>query len=310
MIALVFYGEKADNQRVVIKLKRRGIATRLTNDCESLCALYGFASWIAPRNIFIRLLKPFIQNLGDIVAQCDFHREIANLRQAREDFAPLDFIQIPEVYNTSGITDYIVMEYIAGTHVLPTDTMMDIRLDYMEKFTTFMAYSYLFNAIQNTDLHAGNIIFTPAGFGIIDYGMAIQLSDEMHDVVLSIAGTIKGDTPLHEIDFIDTFKHIFSPPLDPDEITDRAAVENLCIAISQPLLDAVDLDELNIMDNLDKLAVHLRRPIALHADCYKTILSISMMGQKIAILGPDYNNAAELRAIEIRALKRAFALIM
>jgi predicted unusual protein kinase regulating ubiquinone biosynthesis (AarF/ABC1/UbiB family) len=299
-----------DTEELIVKLKRRGIDARLQADCQSLKALYSYAAWLAPRNIFVRLLKPFINNINDIASQCDFSTEIRNLRQAKEDFAPLDFIRIPTVYNKA-TTDpkAIVMEYINGTHTLPADTPLEKRIEYMEQFVTFMCFTYMYNTIQNTDLHSGNILFLPNGLGIIDYGMAIQLSDELHEIILTLISTIKGDRQPHEIDYIETFKHTFVPPLCKEEMDDVDAVEEICMSIGIPLFDAIDLDELNLMDNVEQLSTHIKKPIVFHPECYKIILSISMMGEKYAIMGPDYTDDKEFKEIERRGLARALSII-
>jgi predicted unusual protein kinase regulating ubiquinone biosynthesis (AarF/ABC1/UbiB family) len=310
MIALVFKGYDADGTPVIIKLKRRDITNRLKKACESVVALYKFISYWYPKNIYVRVLKPFITNIDDIIEQCDFACEISNMKKAKEDYEPLDFIKIPIVYNESPTeTDYIVMEFIDGTHTLPDATTEDERLEYMEKFGTFTTYAVLYNALQHTDLHSGNILFTPTGLGIIDFGMATQLSDEIHEVILSIAEIIRDQTPLHEIDVIDSFKDIFVPPLNKAEITDIVRVEDIIISIAQPLADNIDLDELNITDSIEVLAQHLGRDIVLNKDVYKIILGLSMMSGKINIMGPHFPNS-RLIEIERRALQNAYALIM
>jgi len=301
----------SESKERIIKLKRRGITTRLAADCESLRALYDQVAWFAPRNIFIRVLKPFMKNIGDIISQCDFAAEIRNLRQAKEDFAPLDFIKIPTAYNTpSPDPKAIIMEYIDGTHALPPDTPLETRLNYLEQFTTFVSYAYLYNAIQHTDLHSGNVLFRPGGIGIIDYGMAIQVADDMHEVLINMCEITMGKKHLHEVDVIDTFKNLISPPMVPSEITNRAAVEEICYTLAEPLINMIDIDELLIMDLIDNLSAELGHTVTLHRDCYKIILSIAMMGQKVTIMGKDYNDSVTLRELERRAQKRAFALIM
>lgn len=301
----------SESKERIIKLKRRGITARLAADCESLRTLYDQVAWFAPRNIFIRVLKPFMKNIGDIISQCDFAAEIRNLRQAKEDFAPLDFIKIPTAYNTPNPDPKaIIMEYIDGTHALPPDTPLETRLNYLEQFTTFVSYAYFYNAIQHTDLHSGNVLFRPDGIGIIDYGMAIQVEDDMHEVLINMCEITMGKKHLHEVDVIDTFKNLISPPMVPNDINNRAAVEEICYTLAEPLINMIDIDELLIMDLLDSLSAELGHTVSLHRDCYKIILSIAMMGQKVTIMGKDYNDTATLRELERRAQRRAFALIM
>jgi thiamine kinase-like enzyme len=198
------------------------------------------------------------------------------------------------------------MEYIEGSHTIPPGADRD---QYMEKFNIFTSYVFLFNAIQHTDLHNGNFLFTERGFGIIDFGMAIQMSDAMHDVVLSIAAIIRDNPPLHEIDFIDTFKDLFSPPLDRYSMKDPAKVEDLCIEIARPLFDAIDADELNIMSTVSRLSQHIGKEVVFNTDVYKMLLGVSMMSAKTVIMGSEYSHEKFIR-IQRRALRKAYDLIM
>lgn len=311
MIALVFKGVDASGQPIIVKLKRRNILQHLQEGCSVVSTLYGYVKYWAPKNLYVRILRPFILNIHEIIDQCDFSTEIANLKQAKEDFEPLAFIQIPTVYNKPAVApNYILMEHIAGTHVLPPNTTEKVRADYLEKFATFVSYGFLFNAVQHTDLHSGNVLFTENGLGIIDYGMAIQLNDETHDMLLSTAAIIRDRPPLHTIDFIETFKDLFVPRLVKEELTDSVAVEDMCISIAQPLIEHIDFDELNITDNLAKLSVLLGREVILHRDIYKIILGFSMMAGKHMIFGPNYPNTEQIHEIERRGLRNAYALII
>jgi tRNA A-37 threonylcarbamoyl transferase component Bud32 len=312
MIALVFKGTDASGKQIVVKLRRRDIIKQLEKGCASVKVAYMWANYFFPNNIYVRILRPFIININDIIEQCRFSKEIVNLRKAKDDFAELDFIQIPTVYNTeTPDAEYILMDFIEGSHTLPATTTEEERAEYMEKFGTFTTYAFLCNAVQHTDLHSGNIIFTKEGFGIIDYGMAVQPSEEVHDITLAIAMIMKDRPQLHEVDFICTFKDVFDPPLIKEDIPADVLreAEDICIAITQPLIEAMDLDELNITDNLSRLSVCLKREIILNRTIYKIILGFSMMGAKNIIMGDNYPNE-KLIKIEKRALRRAFALIM
>ena len=311
MIALVFKGTDAAGTPVIVKLKRRGITKSLHNGCRSIKEFYLLVAYWYPQNIYVRLLRPFIRNIDDIIDQCNFSREIANLKTAKEDFAPLSFIQIPAVYNRPAReTEYILMEYIDGVHVLPPDTSEEVRLKYMEQYFVGSFFSLIANTIHNTDLHSGNILFTEAGFGLIDYGMAIQLDDEWHDAVLTLAELVRDKRPVHEIDFIETFKHIFEPPLVKAEIPNVRAVEELCKNIVQPMLDNLESDELKITDNLIQISQELGRSIELNRNMYTFILGYSMMSGQNVIMGLNYPRKDIIRALQDKAIEKAFVMVM
>lgn len=311
MIALVFKGTNSSGQPVIVKLKRRAITQQLQEGCASVLLLYKYISYFFPKNIYVRILRPFITNIEDIIEQCDFSNEITNLRMAKEDFEPLPFIQIPTVYNhrVGPATEYILMEYIDGTHTLPLDTPDEKRFQILEKFCTFVSYAFLYNAIQHTDLHSGNVLFTPNGIGIIDYGMAIKASDETHDILLSIATILHDQPPLHTIDFIDTFKDLFAPPLDKATMSDVQQVEDACFAIAEPLIDQLEFDELNITDRLANISGLLNQETTLNRDVYKIILGLSMMAGKKSILRPDFSDIQKIHEIERKGLQNAYLSI-
>lgn len=307
MISLVFKGEDVLGHPVIIKLKRRNIRAQLVEGCATVKAWYTWLSYYFPDNAIVRILKPFMMNIHEIIDQTDFTREIENTKQAQEEYAPLTFIQIPTVYNAREVDpEYILMEYIDGTHTIPPDADREL---YMENFGIFTCYSFLYNGIQHTDLHNGNFLFTKVGFGIIDFGMAIHLSDESHDVVLTIASIIRDKQPLHEIDFIETFKDLFSPPLDRARMKNAAKVEDLCIEIARPLFDAIDADELNILNTVARLNQYTGYDVVFNKDAYKLVLGVCMMSAKSVILGLDYPQDKFLE-MQRRSLRKAFALIM
>jgi len=317
MIALVFRGTDASGAPVIVKLRRRNITETLHKGCQSITDLYNTVAHWYPQNIYVRILRPFIRNIDDIIDQCNFSREIANLKVAKEDFAPLSFIQIPTVYNRSEQAEtesdeieYILMEYIDGVHTLPTSTPIDVRLKYMEQYFTCFFFALIANTIHNTDLHSGNILFTESGIGMIDYGMAVQLNDEWHDAMLSIAELVKEKRPVNEIDFIETFKGIFEPPLNKAEIHNVRVVEELCAGILQPMLDNMEQDELKVTDNLMRISQELGRSVELNRNMYSLILGYSMMSGQNVIMGLNHPHKDIIREMQERAMNKAFMLVM
>lgn len=307
MIALIFHGVNQETgQHVILKLKRREIETRLGVACQSIRAMYDLMAHWFPSHNLIRILHPFMENLEDIMNQCDFGREIRNLRQARVDFAELPCVKIPEVLLRSSTEDanpsYILMTCLHGTHTLSPDATKEERLRYFEYFCRFMCYGFIFNCLQHTDLHAGNILFMEDGIGILDFGMAFQPSETVHEMMLSVMMILFDERPFYEIDFIETFKELVVPPLVRAEIRDVDAVENLCITIATPLLSSIEMDELNVLDTVQQMSALIGRPLVLHRDLYKLLLGMAMMGNNKTILGPAFSDPRAVLAIEKKVL--------
>jgi predicted unusual protein kinase regulating ubiquinone biosynthesis (AarF/ABC1/UbiB family) len=315
MIALVFHGTTSSGDPIVLKLKRRDIDAQIRKGCESTRYMYDVVAYLYPRNIVVRILKPFIENIDDIIDQCDFDREIQNMLAAAEDYAELSFIQIPAVHNHSSSnhntrTSYILMDRIVGHHVMPPEKTETERLHYLYQFCLFNSFGMLSNAIQHTDLHSGNILFTDTGLGVIDFGMALRVSDTTHEIVLSIADIVRDGSRVSDMDYAETFKHLFVPVLSREEITDPVEFRNVCEAVMLPLTENVVIDELNIQDRLEQLSTVLKREIHMNREFYKMLLSMTMMGCVRSTMGPDYKDADRIHEIETRAINAAFMMIM
>jgi hypothetical protein len=146
--------------------------------------------------------------------------------------------------------------------------------------------------------------------GIIDFGLAVQFTDDEHEVLLSLGEIIRGAQKIEDIDLIDTFKDMFLPPIRPEEITDQAAFIEQFKAILQPIVDYVDADELNLIDNIDRMGSLLNREMIMTPNFYKLILAMMSMGQLYSIMGHNYVNPELIRSIEMRALNHTFQMIM
>lgn len=308
MIALVFQGTQKDvsGQPVILKLKRRGITAHLRKGCDDVAVLYSYAAYWYPQNLYVRVLRPFIRNLGDIIEQCDFEHEMQNLREAKADLAELPYIRIPMCI--SGTQEYILMEKLEGNHLLPEDTPVPTRLAYLDQYCRFTLFCFLANTIQHIDLHAGNILFQPGGLGIIDYGMAFRPSEEMHEIAIGTVQNILEPEGLDTLVLAHDARHFFDPPLDISENT--PLVNNILQNIARPLRDNITLDELALTDNLNQLSAVLGREIVLNRDMYKMILGVTMMGFLRTVMGPHTLETAEFNAIQKRAMEYTYALVM
>jgi len=299
-------GQPVTGQPIILKLKRRGITAHLRKGCDDVAVLYSYAAYWYPQNLYVRVLRPFIRNLGDIIEQCDFEHEMQNLREAKADLAELPYIRIPMCI--SGTQEYILMEKLEGNHLLPEDTPVPTRLAYLDQYCRFTLFCFLANTIQHIDLHAGNILFQPGGLGIIDYGMAFRPSEEMHEIAINTVQTILDPTHLDGLDIARDMRHFFDPPLDVSE--NIPLVNDILQNIARPLRDNITLDELALTDNLNQLSAVLGREIVLNRDMYKMILGVTMMGFLRTVMGPHTLETAELNAIQRRAMEYTYALVM
>lgn len=315
MIALIFHGTDASGDPVILKLKRNDIYNRLSEGCNNVGLFYRWAAYWWPRNTIIRILRPFFHSINEILEQCDFGHEIQNMATAHEDYDELGFIHIPTPLNHSDTSDpeYILMNRIEGSHVLPPETSDEDRMALLYKFCLYMTFGYISNGTQHMDLHAGNILFMPNGdLGIIDFGLAFRYTDEEHDLILSICEIVRDSESesREELNYTDMLKPLFYPRIRDEENTDPVRLNELFRNILRPLVKRVNADELNLLDNLEGVERYLNREIHLVPHFYKFILTMMSMGQLYSIMGHNFNDSDRLLSIERRALNEAFIRVM
>jgi predicted unusual protein kinase regulating ubiquinone biosynthesis (AarF/ABC1/UbiB family) len=310
MIALIFNGTDSSGNSVILKLKRADIYNRLREGCENVSVFYQWATYWWPRHFIVQALRPFFLNLNDILEQCDFGREIQNMTEAHEDYAELGFVKIPVVRNRPADTEYILMDRIDGTHVMPPETSEEDRLATLFKFCLFVGFGYISNAVQHIDLHAGNVLFMPNGdLGIIDFGLAFRFTDDEHDTLLSLGEIIRGNQELDDVDIIETFKNIFDPPFRLEDVDDPIAFANVCRDIIRPILHHMNTTELVLLDNIESISSLMKREVTMVPHFYKILLGMACMGQLHSIMGRNYENHKMLRDIEMRAINAAFVKV-
>jgi predicted unusual protein kinase regulating ubiquinone biosynthesis (AarF/ABC1/UbiB family) len=313
MIALIFNGVDLSGSPIILKLKRNNIYNRLSKGCDNVALFYRWATYWWPDNTIIRILRPFFHSINEILEQCDFGSEMQNMVNAHEDYDELGFIHIPTPLNSAvNNPEYILMNRIEGTHVLPPETAIEDRQALLYKFCLFMTFSYLSNGTQHMDLHSGNILFMPNGdLGIIDFGLAFRYNDDEHELILSICEMVNGATKsTAEVNYTELLSPLFYPPIKPEENTDPVRLNELFYNILRPLIERVNADELNVLDNLENIEHYINREIHLVPHFYKFMLTMMSMGQLYSIMGSNFTDSDMLLAIEKRALNEAFIRVM
>jgi predicted unusual protein kinase regulating ubiquinone biosynthesis (AarF/ABC1/UbiB family) len=263
MVAIVFSGVNADKKRVVLKIRRKNIMTRIKNGYIQFSRIYNFVRFITyPFGYLDEILaniESFIETKDYILTQCNFDKEIeaiVNTKTSIEEYT--NDIIIPFVYNSEQDrvnTEFILMERIEGT------TCYDIEDRYREhacellfNFTFITGY---FSDICHVDLHPGNIFCIPDGdkcrIGIIDFGMHIYNTDEireMHHGILD--GFIKVANGNIEVDILKHCTNTVVPPIDVKQISPEQYkdLNNMFIrfvdTIGTGKLDETAIHEVNI----------------------------------------------------------------
>jgi predicted unusual protein kinase regulating ubiquinone biosynthesis (AarF/ABC1/UbiB family) len=198
MIAVIFNGViKKTGELVVIKIKKKNIDDRVNEGCMEISCLYSVIKYwsyylkkVESRDdeTMEEMLTPFVDNIENLKAQCNFEREIAILKQSKRDLGILDeIITIPTVYNDfDDIVDtkFIIMERMNGVHENPQNVCFGDRKEYARIILLYSMYHIMRPYhMLNLDLHQGNYLMTYDGLGrphlnIIDFGMSEALNEK------------------------------------------------------------------------------------------------------------------------------------
>ena len=201
MVSLVYKATRkgknaSDNEKVVIKIKRKNIEDKLLCSTEQFRFLGQILSYIP---ICRAMNIPFtIQRMIDIMMQqTDFMQEVKNMQEMKEKCKHLSYIKIPNVYEdiTKTFPNVILMEFIDGKHIMQVDEE-DYEI-FAKQIIKYGFVSSLMGGITHGDLHSGNILFIKYTDSVtqqivcqiapIDYGIVVRISENMKLIMLDIA---------------------------------------------------------------------------------------------------------------------------
>ena len=177
MVAVVFAGTTSTG-KVVLKVKRRHIATRIDSGLRDARRILWLMQWIPSLRV-LGLESVHAEVREMLHSQLDFAQEVRNQTEYRGMFSSDSSVVVPRVLEELCTEDMIVMERLTGTRA-PTH-----RSESAEAIASAIAASII-KGIVHADLHVGNVIFMDARVGIIDFGLMLRLSDTELDAYTSI----------------------------------------------------------------------------------------------------------------------------
>lgn len=190
MISLVYKMKTAENEEVIIKVKRKNINERLDAAIEKLVFFINVLSLIPQFNV-LDISTVIKKNIALLREQLDFQQEVKNTLEMQENCKNLKYIKIPSVYQefTTEFPDAIMMEYVKGIHIV---NLSDKDYDQYAKLVMKYGFvSIINNSVTHGDLHAGNIIFIKNSegdsvLGLIDFGIVTRINEETTKTFLEV----------------------------------------------------------------------------------------------------------------------------
>jgi predicted unusual protein kinase regulating ubiquinone biosynthesis (AarF/ABC1/UbiB family) len=201
-IASVYKGRrKCDNKDVVLKRVRPRVKERITEDLPLFIMVLEVAKFLGFQGA---------ENMVEIVRECrpmllgelDLRKEAITTRVFKKEFAHIDWLTIPEVYE-AGET-YMISEYMPSRKI--TDACPSVFL--ARRLFELYARMILDAGIVHADPHAGNIGVREDGtFVLYDFGATIDVRDVQQNIARCIQSIVADDSDgviraLEELDII------------------------------------------------------------------------------------------------------------
>lgn len=169
LISIVFEGI-LNNDRVVIKTKRKNIEKRVK---ASLATLYKLISWIHYIYPNPTMIEAYHELVDTFNHQMDFEKEMEHHERFKTLFES-DEIKVPTLLKEQCTSDQIVMTKMYGTPLYQlTDEQ---KQKSVERLSKVIVKSITEHGFIHADLHVGNLLFNEEYLGIIDFGFMIQLT--------------------------------------------------------------------------------------------------------------------------------------
>lgn len=197
-IGQVYSGRLKNNQKVVVKIRRPGVAKTIDQDLEILATM---AQWITDHTALGKLydLVAFVDEFSfRLRNELDYIREGQNANIFRRNFNGDPTIYIPYIYWELTTHQVITMERVYGIKINDVDALraagINMRLvaENAGRFTLRQLFEFGF---FHADPHPGNFFVQPDGsLSIVDFGMVGRLTPNMKKSLLAmIIAVASGD---------------------------------------------------------------------------------------------------------------------
>jgi ubiquinone biosynthesis protein len=179
-----------DGRPVAVKVQRPGVRAKVVDDMEVIEELAAFVddhTKLGRTLGFGAMVEEFRLS---IMAELDYRREAANLRQLGENLADYDRIVVPQPIDDYTTSIVLTMDLIDGRNVGSLGPLARQEVDGSALAgQLFDAYldQMLVHGFVHADPHPGNVLLTSDGrLALIDLGMTTVVSPDLRDALLRL----------------------------------------------------------------------------------------------------------------------------
>lgn len=193
-LSQVYQAELKNGERVILKVKRKGIEDSVEADlliikdfAQSLEKYYDAAKNLGLYSIISAFEKSVLEEVS-------FSQEFQNVERFKNNFKDNKAAYVPKVYKDLSNNNVLCMEYIDGIKISDKNKILENGLD-PEKVASTVVDLYMKQVFVygffHADPHSGNIFVLPDGkITFIDYGSVGKMlprdKDNLGDLVINI----------------------------------------------------------------------------------------------------------------------------
>lgn len=192
-IGVVYKAQLHNGQKVVVKVRRPGIAKLIHTDFEILLFIVQKLEKVSSEIKFLGMSKMIADFFKSTQNELNFSIEAQNCERLRKNLELIDkdqYLVVPKVYREYTTQEVLVLEYLEGRPFNEFSSISEIGPDMVEKLEKsieLFTHTLLADGFFHADLHGGNFFVLDNGkIGIIDFGLMGTLSRKNRANLISI----------------------------------------------------------------------------------------------------------------------------
>ena len=197
--------------KVVVKVKRPGVAKEIDEDVKVLLALCKIMEMIGMEHV--QEITDIVKDFHEFMLQeINFVKEAANMKAFSESVSDNPNVVVPRLVKRMCGNDTIVMQYVP--HIKFQDAKLRMSAE-QRKTTAYALMDTFVNqlvkyGIVHGDPHGGNVALTPdlEKFVFYDFGNVIMLDKQLRQQMVRLVFELMTDTVEASIDVLRSMQHV------------------------------------------------------------------------------------------------------
>jgi ubiquinone biosynthesis protein len=192
-IGVVYKAELLDGKKVVVKVRRPGIAKTINTDFEILLFILKKLEKVSIDIRFLGMSKMINDFFKSTEKELNFQIEAQNCERLKKNLLVIDKEQIlivPHVYRELSSQEVIVLEFLDGkpfNEFNSLEQLGPVVVERLLKSVEMFTHTLLADGFFHADLHGGNFFVMPdQRIGLIDFGLMGTLSKKNRANLIAI----------------------------------------------------------------------------------------------------------------------------